>query len=405
MIPLRVLAVLAVCVCATGGFAQPATPAPSTAVTSEITTSPKVRLSAWYWLNSAPKVDWEGDFVTMKNLGFTDVLLCWGLDISAVATRKNETKEALRLAHKSGLGVYLLIWHPRANSLAPKDKYMQVTPDGKIGERFDTFNPEWRSTQWKAYLTDVVNTYKNEPALIGYAIDDAFGGSKLSYGEFEKKAFGEPLPVKPGDPRWDEWVSVRQGWWEDWAKDTMAFIRAADPNPDHLVYLEDTVNNILNKDRQLDKGLDFARVARHFDAVCGYTAASWTTATESHGKVLDVTRNAITKVREMIGPEKKMIYTFWSANLREERLPGPAQFPTAAQIKDVCEEARKLGITDLDMYGYRIGEYLGTVEDMKRMVPAEPAPYHLTKRFSQKFMWDRPEIHDELAEYLKSLNE
>src|SRR5665213_2910149 len=28
---------------------------------------PQVRVSAWYWLNAAPKVDWQGDFVTMKN--------------------------------------------------------------------------------------------------------------------------------------------------------------------------------------------------------------------------------------------------------------------------------------------------------------------------------------------------
>jgi hypothetical protein len=27
-----------------------------------------VRVSAWYWLNAAPKADWEGDFITMKNL-------------------------------------------------------------------------------------------------------------------------------------------------------------------------------------------------------------------------------------------------------------------------------------------------------------------------------------------------
>ncbi len=396
---LRKLIIFLICLCTVHCLvAQTTVPAQGRA-------DSKVRVSGWYWLNSAPKADWEGDFVTMKNLGFTDVLICWGLDIAAVATRKNDTKEALRLAHKSGLGVYLLIWHPRANSLPRDPKFMQVNADGKIGERFDTFNPEWRSTQWKAYLEDVVNTYKGEPALVGYAIDDAFGGSGLSYGPYEQKAFGTPLPRKPGDPRWDEWVAVRQGWWEDWAKDTVAYIRAADPDPNHLIYLEDTVNNILNKERQLDKGLDFARVAKHFDAVCGYTMASWTTSTESHDKALEITRNSITKVRELIGPEKKMIYTFWSANSKEQRLPGTAQFPTAAQIKDICEEARKLGITDLDMYGYRIGEYLGTVEDMKRMVPPEPAPYTLTGQFPQKFMWDRPEIHDELAEYLKSLNQ
>ena len=57
---------------------------------------PQVRVSAWYWLNSVPKSNWEGDFTTMKNLGFTDALLCWGLDLSGVGTRKTETKQAMQ---------------------------------------------------------------------------------------------------------------------------------------------------------------------------------------------------------------------------------------------------------------------------------------------------------------------
>src|SRR5580700_833552 len=73
---------------------------------------PQVRVSAWYWLNSAPKENWEGDFVTMKHLGFTDVLLCWGLDLSGIITRKEETKQALQWAHKAGIGVYLIVWQP-----------------------------------------------------------------------------------------------------------------------------------------------------------------------------------------------------------------------------------------------------------------------------------------------------
>jgi len=61
---------------------------------------PQVRVSAWYWLNSAPKADWQGDFTTMKNLGFTDVLLCWGLDLSGIVTRKSETKQAMQFPQK-----------------------------------------------------------------------------------------------------------------------------------------------------------------------------------------------------------------------------------------------------------------------------------------------------------------
>jgi hypothetical protein len=57
------------------------------------------------------------------------------------------------------------------------------------------------------------------------------------------------------------------------------------------------------------------------------------------------------------------------------------------------------------MYGFRIGEYRVSREDMARMVPAEPAPYILTGQFPQKFMWDRPEIHTDLGNYLRGLNQ
>src|SRR5712671_6383817 len=100
---------------------------------------PQVRVSAWYWLNSAPKANWEGDFTTMKNLGFTDVLLCWGLDLAGIVTRKAETKQAMQWAHKAGIGVYLIVWQPSANSLTRSPEFMQVDGNGKVLETFDVF--------------------------------------------------------------------------------------------------------------------------------------------------------------------------------------------------------------------------------------------------------------------------
>src|SRR5437879_11142538 len=86
----------------------------------------KVRISAWYWLNSAPKSDWEGDFVTMHNLGFTDVVLCWGIDSAAFGKRIDDSRYAMEMAHKAGIGAYILLWHPYANSLERNPKFMQV---------------------------------------------------------------------------------------------------------------------------------------------------------------------------------------------------------------------------------------------------------------------------------------
>src|SRR5947199_10615571 len=89
---------------------------------------PKVQVSAWYWLNSAPKADWENDFAEMKRLGFTDVLMCWGVDLAGIVTRKRDTLEAMKYAHAHGLGIYLIVWQPSANSLPSNPDFMQITP-------------------------------------------------------------------------------------------------------------------------------------------------------------------------------------------------------------------------------------------------------------------------------------
>jgi hypothetical protein len=117
----------------------------------------RVRISAWYWLNSAPRADWQGDFVTMHNLGFTDVVLCWGIDLPALRFKPRiaDTREAMRLAHRAGLGAYLMVWQPTANSLRRNPEFEQVDSAGHHLFSFDAFNAEWRETQWKQYLQEV----------------------------------------------------------------------------------------------------------------------------------------------------------------------------------------------------------------------------------------------------------
>lgn len=364
---------------------------------------PTVRVSAWYWLNSAPENEWSRDFVAMKKLGFTDVLMCWGVDLSGVVTRKHDTLEAMAEANKAGLGTFLIVWQPVANSLPRDPKFMQITAEGKVLRSFDVFNPEWRNTQWKQYLQDVSRTYRNVPGFRGYAFDDTFGGSAaISYGPWEQKTFGAPLPRKPSDARWDDWVKARNQWWEDWAIDTTSFIRAIDPDPAHVIYVEDSLGSLTNPTRPALLGWNLDRTMKHFDAISGYTVSTWndTTTPEGVGKK---NGEAIEMIRKAV-PDKPVIFTFWTANQREEMLPGPAVHPTAKEIIAICQEALRLGVTHLDMYGYRIGEYRVTKEQMADQMPAEPAPYKVTGQFPQKFMWDRPEIHDELGKYLRSLN-
>jgi hypothetical protein len=369
--------------------------------------TPRIRISAWYWLNSAPKADWQGDFVTMKNLGFTDVLLGWGLDVSAVGTRIPDTREAMHWASQAGLHVYLFVWQPIANSLPRRPEVMQVDSAGHQLDSFDVFNREWRSTEWKGYLQKLARAYGHEPAMAGYVFDDSFeadGTGEISYGDYERRAFGAPLPRKPGDPKWDEWCKAREGWWQDWARDTVEYIHAVDHNPQHEIYLEDYFPNIVNPEKQRSHGLDFSKVAQYFDAVGGYTTTSWDSSSDSGERAAEKTVESLTTIRKMIGDKKQIAYTFWVANPPEERQPGEAQYPTADQIRMICQAALRIGIRHLDMYGYRIGDYVIKRENISQWVPPDPAAYKLTNQFPQKFLWDRPQIHQELADYLRSLN-
>jgi hypothetical protein len=368
----------------------------------------QVRVSAWYWLNSAPKVDWEGDFVTMHNLGFTDVVLAWGVDAAAFATRIEDSRDALKWANQAGIGAYLIMWHPSANSFERNPKFQFVDSAGKTLRTFDVFNPVWRATQWKEYLQKVANAYKDERALAGYVFDDSFevgGNGEVSYGEYELSKFGKQLPRRKTDPNWKEWGELRAGWWEDWARDTTQFIRQVDPDRKHEIYIEDTDWQILHSGLADTVGLDFPRVAQHFDAVGAYTTAAWDSSPDSGTNAAKYSEKVLHDLREMMGPNTQIIYTFWVANITEELQPGAAHFPSAEQIRLVCDAALQAGIKHIDMYGFRIGDYrVSSPEEFKQKAPGTGPHYPLTGQFNQKFVWDRPEILDDLGTYLRSLN-
>lgn len=376
-----------------------------------------VRISAWYWLNAAPKAEWERDFRTMQDLGFTDVVLCWGLDAAAFGMRLGDTRQAMQAAHRAGLGAYIVFWHPVHNSLQRRPEFQQVDLAGRLRFAFDVFHPVWRATQWKEYLQRVARAYRDEPAMAGYVLDDAFAigpigsfggrsGSReeqiISYGAIEGRMFGAEPPRSPAEPAWSRWVEARAAWWEDWARDTVACLRAEDPNPRHEIYLEDEAH-VLEAAKRHAVGLDFARLAKHFDVVAAYTAAPWDSP-DSGGRVAQITRDVIRRTRELLGPNKKLIYTFWVANAAELRRPGPARYPTVDEIRQIAGAALEAGVRHLDMYGYRIGEYLVKESDWPQARPGTGPSYPLTGQFPRKFLWDRPELHAGLRTYLRSLH-
>lgn len=377
---------------------------------------PRVRISGWYWLNSAPKAEWARDFRTMQDLGFTDVVLCWGLDAAAFGLRINDTRDAMRWARQASLGAYMVMWHPVHNSLERRPEFVQVDAAGNRLFTFEVFNARWRRTQWKEYLQRVARAYRDEPAMAGYVFDDSFGigpvgsfGGKaspegkgiISYSDEAKRMYGAEPPREPRDPDWPKWVKARAAWWEDWARDTVGAIREIDSDPRHEIYLEDE-QYVLGEEPRNAVGLDFSRLARHFDAVGAYTAISYDS--DSSLKAVQNTRDVIARTRAALGPTKKFIYTFWVANPAEERNPGPARYPTVAQIRAIAEAALAAGVRHLDMYGFRIGEFAVKEADWPAERPGAGPEYKLTGQFPEKFLWDRKSLHAPLRVYLRGLN-
>lgn len=84
---------------------------------------------------------------------------------------------------------------------------------------------------------------------------------------------------------------------------------------------------------------------------------------------------------------------------------GPAKYPTFEQIKAICEAALQSGIRHLDMYGYRIGNYLVTDENWPLKRPPAKGSYPLTDPFPGKYLYDRPELLAPLGKYLLGLKQ
>ncbi len=380
--------------------------------------APPVRISSWYWLNSAPRQEWDRDFRAMRKLGFTHAVLCWGYDPAAFSWRQADTRLALDLCRRAGLGAYLVIWIPAYNGLPKRPEFLQVDGAGNQRASFDVFNPEWRGTQWNSYLRKIVMAYHAHPAFAGYVFDDSFGvgaitqraaaqkGDReaertISYSAAVKKIWrGEP-PVSHPDPAWPRWVEARMGWWEQWARETVATIREVDRDRLHEVYLEDH-ENILNPVYRDRLGLDFARVAKHFDAVCAYTTAAWNSP-GSGERAAAHTRAVLDRTRAMVGADKKLIGTFWAFNADELGSPGPAKLPTVEQLRLIANAALDAGLRHLDFYGYRIGDWNVNEREWHALCPGAAAEYPLTRQFSRKFLWDRPEVHKDLRKLLREL--
>jgi hypothetical protein len=418
--------------------------------------APGLRISVWYWLNSVERQQWEKDFKSAAEAGFTDMVLCWGLDSAAVSFQKENTRWALSLCQKFGMRAYLLMWHPSHNSLPRRAEFQQVDNFGNLLFTFDLFNRQWRSTQWKEYLQTVAGAYKDHPGLAGYLFDDTFGpgpigsfegdktkvpGDLVSYSSYDYEQFRQWLrnkyqtvsklekswgnnvggweKVEPpkeitekNQAAWNDWCEARSRWYQEWGEDTMKFIREVDPSPDHEVYLEDG-QYVLGLETQRSKnsfrpvtvkdtlGLQFGVVASSFDAVCGYTAFLWEIP-DALAKAVKRTQETLEFTRLKAGKQKKIIYTFWVGDLDVDK-PLPLKYPDAQQIIAVTQAALDLGIRHVDYYAYRVGDWRADDAEWKVRRPGPDVDYVRTKPLPGRYLCDRPDLLRDLGVQLRQL--
>ncbi len=426
------------------------------ALSDDVRKAPGLRISVWYWLNSVEKKQWEQDFKSAADAGFTDMVLCWGLDSAAVSDQKENTRWALSLCQKFGMRAYLLMWHPSHNSLPRQAEFQQVDNRGNRLFTFNLFHRRWRSSQWKDYLQSVAKAYKDHPGLAGYLFDDtfspgpigSFGGDRnkvpgdfVSYSSYDfeqfrqwlrnkyqtlsdlEKSWGKdvgswekvepPKKITEKDQNaWNDWCDARAQWFQEWGADTMKFIREVDRSSDHEVYLEDG-QYALGLEKQQSKnsfrpvtvrdtlGLQFSAVASHFDAVCGYTTFRWEIP-DALAKALKTTRETLESTRSMVGKEKKIIYTFWVTDADVNK-PLPLKYPDAKQIIAVTQAALDLGIRHVDYYAFRIGDWRADEAEWKARRPGPNLDYVRTKPVPDRYLCDRPDLLKDLAAELHRL--
>ena len=383
---------------------------------SAVSRPPRVRVSCWYWLNSVAPEQWPADFQAMREIGFTDVVLVWGLDGTAFATRIHDSHAAIRAAHKADLGSFLFVWHARHTALPHDPRFQQVDAAGQTLFAFDAFNPEWRNTQWKAYLETVAREYGPEPGMAGYLFDNSFAIGQvgtidgppprpadryLAYGAAERKLFGKALPTSPEDPAWAEWTRVRQLWWADWASSTQAAIRAVDPDTRHRIVLEDG-DNTIDPETESRVGLKLSTVISSFDRMGAYWAPTYSDPAAADKLVLNETAY-LTRMRAAIGERKELSLTLRLSDAATEETPGHATKPTLPQIRQLVDAALAMGVRDIDLYGFRMGVYHLDGPGWLRFQPGSGPTYPLTGQVEGKFLADRPELWPGLKAYLAQI--
>lgn len=378
-------------------------------------------MGIWYHLNSGPREEWEEDIHNIRALGYDYIVVCWGKNAVLLREKVEDTLEMMAICDRCGLGVYLCVWS--GNMMYPylgEDNH-QMDDKGCIRNFYNLWNHEWRNGVYKEYLQDVARSYCHCPALKGYHFDDTFasydvkqrtGGRYTSYHRQDVERFQcwlkerypdvftlnrflssehyygidhpqyqswneiEP-PTDPESHLWLEWYLARSHWYEDWARETSEFIREIDPL--HELYVEDG-GRIAGIRREL-RGIDLARIAKHFDVVALYEMPFGFEQPEVDMDPIHSVIDYVVSSTRRLAPGKQIGTCYHVYPPLGKDISWP--YPDMAQIESMTEQAIKSGADKVEQYAYR------TIDWRLKDVPAYPVmPDIKTMLRYRKDLWE-----------------
>jgi len=377
----------------------------------------KRELGVWYWLDAGPQEEWEEDVKEMRYLEY-DYVVASKMDL---ITNRNEEgiEEFINTCYKNGLSVYLCIWsgmlmYPFIGGRINQ----QVDEKGNRRDYYNLWNERWRKNFYKKYLQDIVSKYVDTPGLRGYLFDDTFAsvakqpgqGTYISYSQEDIKRFREYMknrygdisvihllwreqrgkgwkeilpPRSPDEPFWLDWYEARATWYEEWAKDTVSFIKEVDPHCE--LYILDGAGIAANQREYY--GIDFQRVARYFDVVMLYAMpAGFEKPPIKMKPILSHIDFMVRSVRNLVTQDKKVSFCFHIYqpfdNKNFDRVSS-YPYPDIKQIKDMTTQAFFSGADMVEHYGYRIGNWR-----LKDISPGKPFPEVKTMLKYRKNLWE-----------------
>jgi hypothetical protein len=363
-----------------------------------------MEFGTWYALNCGPREEWSDDLLRVREAGF-DFVVLWNLspsagsqpgDVRHIVRDAMATTESLDAAARAGLRAYLGLWHPYYMGSIPVGQRL-CWADGRRRNAPDLFHEQWLRRSWLPYVRTAAQRFCRHPAFRGVYFDDSFPvvpketRSYLSYSGATRQRFRRWLreryltvanlnmclrprkayrsfaavnpPAQPTDDLalWTDWTAARAQWCEEFAERTCRAWRQVDGDPTHELVLSDQDYHL--QCNALQYGVDYSRLAKHFDRLEVYMAANHEAV--SRRELLANVTHDVRRGRRLAGSKPLQFHT-WFADRRSYR---PMDSGT---LRAVIDTAGSLGAAAMEIYTFKVGNWLRRYSPREAQGPLPP---------------------------------